>query len=189
MIEISVCFNLLPSRNIKTVARRCSAKKLFLEIWQISQENTCVRASFLIKLQAEAYNFIKKETLTKVFSFEFWGIFTNTFVQNTSGRLLLNRFWKNLWKAKTCHIWHITSFSEIDFRLHLFKLDRKVKEACKVRYIAEYENGGNMKIVINPFITTGLFLCPQKKSENLLFFDVSRGYRKRLHHEMSWEFR
>ena len=47
---------------------------------------------FLIKLQAEAYNFIKKETLTKVFSFEFWGIFTNTFVQNTSGRLLLNRF-------------------------------------------------------------------------------------------------
>ena len=32
--------------------RRCSAKKVFLEILQNSQENTCARVSFLIKLQA-----------------------------------------------------------------------------------------------------------------------------------------
>ena len=31
---------------------KCSMKKLFLEISQNSQENTCVRVSFLIKLQA-----------------------------------------------------------------------------------------------------------------------------------------
>ena len=32
--------------------RRCSAKKMFLEISQNSQESTCFRVSFLIKLQA-----------------------------------------------------------------------------------------------------------------------------------------
>ena len=46
MIEISICFNLLPSRNIEAVAQRCSVKKVFLEIWQNSQENTCVRVFF-----------------------------------------------------------------------------------------------------------------------------------------------
>ena len=41
-------------------------KKVFLEISQNSQENTCAIVSFLIKLQA-ACNFIKKETLAQVF--------------------------------------------------------------------------------------------------------------------------
>ena len=36
----------------KAVVQRCSVKKVFLEISQNSQENTCVRVSFLIKLQA-----------------------------------------------------------------------------------------------------------------------------------------
>ena len=40
---------------------------------QNSQENTCARVSFLIKLQA------KKETLAQVFSCEFCNIFKNTF--------------------------------------------------------------------------------------------------------------
>ena len=34
------------------LAQRCSVKKVFLEISQNSQENTCARASFLIKLKA-----------------------------------------------------------------------------------------------------------------------------------------
>ena len=38
-------------------------KKMFLEISQNSQGNTCTRLSFLIKLQAGA--FIKKETLAQ----------------------------------------------------------------------------------------------------------------------------
>ena len=36
----------------EAVAQRCSVKKVLLEISQNSQENTCARASFLIKLQA-----------------------------------------------------------------------------------------------------------------------------------------
>ena len=42
----------------EAVAWRCSAKKVFLEILQNSQENTCSRVSFLIKLQASACTYI-----------------------------------------------------------------------------------------------------------------------------------
>ena len=38
----------------------CSAKKVYSEILQNSQENTCARASFLKEIQANACNFIKK---------------------------------------------------------------------------------------------------------------------------------
>ena len=37
---------------IEAVVQTCSVKKVFLEISQNSQENTCPRVSFLIKLQA-----------------------------------------------------------------------------------------------------------------------------------------
>ena len=37
----------------------CSVKNVFLEISQISQENTCARVSFLIKLQASGGGVIK----------------------------------------------------------------------------------------------------------------------------------
>ena len=57
---------------------------MILKISQNSWENTCVRISFLIRLQAEAYNFIKKETLTQVFSHGFWGISKDTFFDRTS---------------------------------------------------------------------------------------------------------
>ena len=42
------------TEHLKTeaVAQRCSVKKMFLEISQNSQENTCARVSFLIKLQS-----------------------------------------------------------------------------------------------------------------------------------------
>ena len=62
------------------VSRRCSIKKVFLKISQNSQENTCVRVSFLIKVQAEAWNFIKTNTLAQVFSCE---ILKNTFFHRT----------------------------------------------------------------------------------------------------------
>ena len=58
-------------------------KKVFLEILQNSQANTYARVSFLMKLQADACNFIKKETLAQVFSFEFSEIFKNTFFHKT----------------------------------------------------------------------------------------------------------
>ena len=38
--------------NSEAVELRCSVRKVFSEISQNSQENTCARVSFLIKLQA-----------------------------------------------------------------------------------------------------------------------------------------
>ena len=49
-----VSINFIPKiKNTEAVVRRYSVKKVFLEISQNSQENTCARGSFLIKLQAE----------------------------------------------------------------------------------------------------------------------------------------
>ena len=62
------------------VTQRCSVKKVFLEISQNSQENTCARVSFLMKLQVEACNFIKNETLAQVFSCELCEISKNNFL-------------------------------------------------------------------------------------------------------------
>ena len=58
---------------IEAVAQRCSVRKMFLEILQDSQENTCARVSFLVKLQAyrPATLFKNLMTLVKVFSWEF----------------------------------------------------------------------------------------------------------------------
>ena len=67
----------------EAVARKCSVKKVFLEVSQNSQENTCARVSFLINLQTSACNFIKKETLAQVFSCEFCEISNKTFSYRT----------------------------------------------------------------------------------------------------------
>ena len=58
-------------RYSEEVDQMCSVKKVFFEISQNSQEKTCARASSLIKLQAQANNFIKKETLAQYFPVNF----------------------------------------------------------------------------------------------------------------------
>ena len=108
----------------EAVARRCSVKKVLLKISQNSQENNCVRIFFLIKLQAEAYNFIKKGTLTQVFYYEFWEIFKNTFFDRTplvaasESRSLIcqtrmfERHEPNICNVVCRFIWHQNSFLE-----------------------------------------------------------------------------
>ena len=63
----------------EAVAPRCSVKKVFLNISQNSQENTCARVSLLITL----LNFVKRETLAQVSSFEICEISKNTFFYKT----------------------------------------------------------------------------------------------------------
>ena len=67
----------------EAVVRMCSVKKVFLEISENSQENTCARVSFVINLQASACNFMKKEALAQVFSCEFSEISKNIFFHRT----------------------------------------------------------------------------------------------------------
>ena len=55
----------------KAVAQRSSVKKVFLEISQNSQEITCVRVSFLIKLQARPATLLKKRLWHRRFPVNF----------------------------------------------------------------------------------------------------------------------
>ena len=77
---------------MEAVHKRCSEKKVFLQILQNSQEKTCGRVSCFnkvaglrpqacdfIKKETLASDFIKKETLAQVFSCEFSEISKNTF--------------------------------------------------------------------------------------------------------------
>ena len=68
---------------LEVFTQRCSVNKLLLKIPQNSQENTCARVSFLMKLQSEVYSFIQKETLAQVFSCKFCEIFKNIFFKKT----------------------------------------------------------------------------------------------------------
>ena len=52
------------------VTQICSLRKVFLNISQNLQKNTCARVSFLKKLQAWG-NFIKKKALAKTFPMNF----------------------------------------------------------------------------------------------------------------------
>ena len=72
--------------------------KLFLEISQNSQENTCVRVSFLVKLHASAT--LLKKTLAQVFSCEFCEISQNTFFTE---HLATASNWSDL-KLKILHL-------------------------------------------------------------------------------------
>ena len=62
---------------------------VFFEISENSQENTCARDSFLIKLHA--LNFIKKESLVLVFPVNFAKFLRTPFLQNIFVLLLLKR--------------------------------------------------------------------------------------------------
>ena len=54
--------------------QKCSVKKMFLKISQNSQENTCGRVSFLIKLQAEATTSKSSDMLQSWCLSEVWSI-------------------------------------------------------------------------------------------------------------------
>ena len=78
----------------EVVAQRSSVRKVFLEISQNSQENTCVRVSFLIMLQAIGLH---------VFSCEFFEISQNIFLTEHLPWLLLD-FTKKYTSIHDCTI-------------------------------------------------------------------------------------
>ena len=65
---------------LEAVTQRCSTKNVFLEILQNLQENTCVRVSFLLNLQAWGLQlYLKWGCGTDVFLWCFCKISKNTF--------------------------------------------------------------------------------------------------------------
>ena len=66
--------------------------EVFCEISQNSEENTCARVSFLIKLQIlDLKLYLKKDCGTGVQPVSFVKFLRTPFLQNTSGRMLLKK--------------------------------------------------------------------------------------------------
>ena len=81
-------------------------KKVYLEISQNSQENTCSRVSFSIKLQV-FFLLLKKGTLAQVFSREFCVISKNTFSHRTPLVAASERF------IRETYVKHIPDFDSL----------------------------------------------------------------------------
>ena len=62
----------------EAVGRKCSVKRVFLNISQISEENNCAGVSFSTKLRA---NYCRKEIAAHVFSYKICEIFKNIFLK------------------------------------------------------------------------------------------------------------
>ena len=109
--KCSLIYVVLKSRHIleksEAVVQSCFVKKVFLEVSQNSQKNTCARVSFFC-------NFTKKETLAQVFSCELCEISENTFSYRTPWWLLLKiekvilvallRFFRKTFFKESLHI-------------------------------------------------------------------------------------
>ena len=70
--------------------QRCSVKKVFLEISQNSQENTCARVSFLIQLQGSPATLLKKRLWHRCFPVNFAKFLRTPFLTEYIRWLLLN---------------------------------------------------------------------------------------------------
>ena len=67
-IDKTNCILLLCNVHVRSSHRRCSVKEMFLRILQNSQEGTCARVSFLIKLQVWGLQlYWKRDSGTGVF--------------------------------------------------------------------------------------------------------------------------
>ena len=103
----------------EAVARRCSIKKVFLEILQNSQESDWARLP-------PAYNFILKEALPQLLSCEFCKISKNTFYCRTppvaASVKKERKFFKLAFKLKLTSVESVkTACVGIDFFYHHFK--------------------------------------------------------------------
>ena len=101
--------------------RSCSLKKVFLKILLISQENTCVGVSFLIKLQVWGpATLLKRDYNTYVFLWNQQN-FTNTYfeeyLRTTADQMICNKILLEKIRAVFC--------IQVKFDLNVKKTDRK----------------------------------------------------------------
>ena len=75
--------------SFKSSHRRCSVKKVFLKISQISKENTCVEVFFNKVAGLQACNFIKKILQYRYFPVKFAKLFKTPILKNICELLLL----------------------------------------------------------------------------------------------------
>ena len=152
----------LSDHHLEAVIRRCSVKKVFLEILQNSQENNCARVSFF---------FIKKETLAQVFSCEFCEISKNTFYYRTplvaaSDHHLMLSVMKT--KLSFEEPKRLVYRSFWNFNNNYFEKELLSKLNLSNKDYTTFED--NFVNALNPFVPHASFLYPLKISENLTVF-------------------
>ena len=91
-------------------------EKVFLEMSQNSQKNTCARAAFWKK-------FIKKRLWHRCFPVNFAKILRAPFLQNTSGRLLLH--------FESCFVWKFKCFDSGNGNNEWSSNSYVIKNVCK----------------------------------------------------------
>ena len=94
----------------KSNHRWCSIKTVFSNISQNSWENTCTKASLLIKFP-EVCNFIKKETLAQIPPCEFCEIFKNI------------SFTEHLWVSASDNLMQVVVIYNLNLSLQFVKIN------------------------------------------------------------------
>ena len=84
VFHLHIRFHFMIPSSAEAVVWRCSVKNVFLKISQNSLEDNCVRVSFLIKLQGDAWQ--------RCFPVSFAKFLRTPFLQNISRQLLLHQF-------------------------------------------------------------------------------------------------
>ena len=109
----------------EAVVRKCSVTKVFLEISQNSQENTCARVSFIIKMQVWPATLLKKRLWHRCLPVNFVKSLRTPYLQNTCGGC----FWFfligpwfirifRLWNFEKCFLFHLKrSFPSRDIQI------------------------------------------------------------------------
>ena len=110
---------------VEAAVRRCSVKKVFLEISQNSQENTCARVSFLIKLQAWPATLLKKRLWHRCFPVNFAKFLRTPFFTEHLWWLLLNMI-STISSSITSHQFNF--FSELSFLVTAVPISKKSNE-------------------------------------------------------------
>ena len=95
--------NFLKDYYFRSSHMRCSVKKGVLRNLVKFTGNTCARDSFLIRLQARPTTLFKKRLWYRCFPVNFAKFLRTTFLQNTSGRLLLLFPHKTAYSSNNSH--------------------------------------------------------------------------------------
>ena len=110
----------------EAVVQMCSVKKLFLEISQNSQENTCTRFSFLIKLQV---SFLINRLCHRCFPVNFEKFLRTSLLQNTSGlQLIKKEALEQVFSCEFCEILRTLFVTEHLRWLLLYVVEEKLQQ-------------------------------------------------------------
>ena len=96
-------------RYSEAVVRKCSVKKVFLNISQNSEESSCAGFSFSTKLQADYCRCAVKRLPHMCFPKKFAKFLRTSFLKSISGRLIMDtKFFQAIFYTHTRNLWNFS---------------------------------------------------------------------------------